>query len=845
MVTRSWLRHFDRSWRSSNVPEERARKREMRLQGLKRWKLHWVVALLPLLIQTSLVLFCLALLVMLFDLYRPIAYSTLVILAAGIFFFLSTTVAPALDTNAPFTCPVSNALQTLINIQWSQLEFTLNPPRLNWRSERPMCMDTDDVKVNTHLAISDRLYAATSKAVENLPVFIALFDQWVHTPNLRPRSLSAWREILPLVQPYLSNASPRKVVGLRTMARLFLCFHSNESLRGRQAVIAALEKVIGGTEESSSIEQLYLQLLRQSESDWSLACQLVPRLEADKDTLTELRWILNRVTFQQFANKSDCYWHSSVEDVIPFLCSITIYIIQHQLFMNEDHGLINSLLLVARLIADRAKEVDNSHYSINSRESQTSPGRIDGGLFVSIGDSLVPPESRWASIHELYAVSSTSDAGFKHDFSQLVILLMIGTLIADGHSDIYIYSRFVNPVKELPVLMDALWEIWKTQRVDHHLLVGIAAWLLERPSGSLFRPYENQQQRMFQGLLNAYDSCTSSAMSLMTSNALQLIEAALLSSLETAEDSKWEPQTIELRNPWLVMHIQNILRRDWCMLGSAMREAVWDQLGPLTRLDQRNPEQLEQLDRPGRQDLLVEQSPTVLKVIARLRLNLYNAKVLRLDLVTLSLFLSPRNADIFNDSRRHILELFRSTPRVHSPLPDATRLETMEFKTARVLCCDFFDSKAVGELTKWRLLASVVFPEWETLSTGWKDLLAAEFMKVEYRVDDEARRRVDWMARVTPLLEGEFNLYDFGLAKDDITYGSLILVHLRMVAMAVEHFGGERLTCEIVHELEEFLGRSLGFICDKKALRRIQTVTRQVQELCALDSLAFLFSDQT
>jgi len=272
MLTRGWLRDFDRSWRSSNVPEERARKREMRLQGLMRWKLHWVVALLPLLIQASLVLFCVALLIMLFNLSRPIAYPTLAILVAGVCFFLSTMVAHSLDTNAPFTCPVSNALQTLINIRWSHLQFSPVPPHLNWHSLRPMSMDTDNMRANIHLAISDRLYAATSKAVENLPVFITLFDQWLHAPNLRPRSLSDWRQILPLVHPYLSNAPLSNGVGLRTLARLFLCFDSKESFKGRQTVIAALEKGVGDTAESYSIELLYIRLLRQSESDWSLAC---------------------------------------------------------------------------------------------------------------------------------------------------------------------------------------------------------------------------------------------------------------------------------------------------------------------------------------------------------------------------------------------------------------------------------------------------------------------------------------------------------------------------------------------------------------------------------------------
>jgi hypothetical protein len=173
MVTRTLVRDSDRTWRSSNVLEERPRKREVRIQGLKRWKVHSMVALLPLMILASLVLFCVALLIMLFDLYRPISYPTLVILAAGICFF-STTVTPALDANAPFNCPVTNALQTLS--RWFYLQLSLIPPQLDWRSGGPMCMDTDDVPVNIHLAICNQLYVATSKVVENLPMFTALFE---------------------------------------------------------------------------------------------------------------------------------------------------------------------------------------------------------------------------------------------------------------------------------------------------------------------------------------------------------------------------------------------------------------------------------------------------------------------------------------------------------------------------------------------------------------------------------------------------------------------------------------------------------------------------------------------
>src|SRR5260370_1068889 len=83
------------------------------------------------------------------------------------------------------------------------------------------------------------------------------------------------------------------------------------------------------------------------------------------------------------------------------------------------------------------------------------------------------------------------------------------------------------------------------------------------------------------------------------------------------------------------------------------------------------------------------------------------------------------------------LEFFRSTE--------------LDPKTARAICSDFFNSTVIGDLIKWRLLTSVLLPEWETLSTQWKDLLAAGVMERELSWGGEGIRRVDWMARVTPL----------------------------------------------------------------------------------------------
>jgi hypothetical protein len=1155
MLAKTWLRDFDRAWRSSNVLEERARAREMRLQGLERWKLAEVVALLPLLTQASLVLFGVALLVLLFNLHRPAAYVTFVILAAAFCFYVCVTVISALDTTAPFTSAVSRALQALIQRSRSSRVFSAILSFFKWRPWRTVHEDTDDEgpeaekvewhKVegaDIHLAISNRLYTATSKVVENLPVFTELFDQWVQTPSLHPQSMSHWRPILPLIQPYLSNAALYKDAGLRSVARLFLCSTAEEFPKGRQAVIAALRRHVKDTRESTPIEQLYFHLLHQPHSDWSLAGQVIPKLDPDMDTIMELRWILNWIPFWfrlQMGRSPNItvpglFRTSSMRNIVSFLRITAVYIIHNQR-VNDDHGIFNFLLLITRSIANASGTAVVRHPNEIFRESQTSSGRLDVGLFTSTGDFFIPPQRQWGFISDLYDASSTSAAGFRRDFTHLVILIMLNTLGTVEHSDAdpeIIYNSFINLERDLPVLMDGLWETWQAPGTDHHLLNGIAVWLLKRHNGSLERPLPEQQQRVFKDLLDAYDSITSGAIPLMTPNALRFIEAALSFSLNTTKvsdtDSEWEPDTHNLENPWLVMHIHNILRRDWRIPGRAMggdwvdqvyqvnafdrpRQQNWDALldwidsthhrielvhdrvaagrkppavrnermrsdgpswdevdrllgietmhgqvgagrGPPAvrnermRSDEPSWDAVDQLlgigggrveagrrpsavrnewmrsDEPSwdavdqlletmheqadvgrrppavrdewmrsdgwsevdrllmeaghrppavmrsdgwsevdallnrieamqhgqvdvgrrppavrdermrndapswdevdrlldglaggppamrdrdedermrsggwsevdalpnqipssnsfdpfdlfdlfdreRRDLLDAKertlleregsrwfhrsaSPTALEMIARSRLKLYEDKVLRPDPVALCLFLCQRNKEIFNDSRRLFLESLK--PRSLPP-PDTTERE-VDLETARKLYSAVFDSKAIGDLTKWRLLAGVLFPDWEALPAEWKDLLAAEVIKVAWAED----QRGGWMARMTPLLDRKFNLYEFGLAKVDNTYGRLAPTHLNMVATVVEHLGAEGLTQQKARELDWFLQQHKSIFRDERvevespastqppqmtALNRIQTVINQVEERYAQsrNSIAQMF----
>ena len=63
ILVKSWLQEFDRSWRKYTVADICEQERERRLQALERWKLAELVTLRPILLQTSLLFFCIGFIV--------------------------------------------------------------------------------------------------------------------------------------------------------------------------------------------------------------------------------------------------------------------------------------------------------------------------------------------------------------------------------------------------------------------------------------------------------------------------------------------------------------------------------------------------------------------------------------------------------------------------------------------------------------------------------------------------------------------------------------------------------------------------------------------------------------
>jgi len=110
MLIKSWVHEFDRGLRALSIPEQRAKTREFRYLGMEHWKLPEMVAILPSLIQISLLLFSIGLVLFLFHISKPSFGVTTAILGIGVLYYSITTSISVFVTSSPFHSPVSRTL---------------------------------------------------------------------------------------------------------------------------------------------------------------------------------------------------------------------------------------------------------------------------------------------------------------------------------------------------------------------------------------------------------------------------------------------------------------------------------------------------------------------------------------------------------------------------------------------------------------------------------------------------------------------------------------------------------------------------------------------------------------
>ena len=339
MLVKGWLQEFDRGWRKYTVAHLRAQERERRLQELERWKLHELVALLPILIQGSLFLFCIGLIVLIFPLHLPSAILGSLAFVCGIGFYVFTAYVSISNSYAPFSSPVSRLLvrglaiiaRTTRRIA-SAIPFldclhlpdqgqqgNADPPReatppLPSNNEvanlaQPHKLDGvekgklvprshSDIDPQTHVHVLERLVTTTAEAVENIPIFLELLDQPVKDVTLRPFNVEKWRKLLHTTLGLLRDQSTLPVSAACTLARTMMTCYNNET--ADKQLCHTLQFQLGGRANGDPGSRVPLNLLfsfylrcwlSHSAADdlWRTIAFLKPANAVD----AELLWMVN------------------------------------------------------------------------------------------------------------------------------------------------------------------------------------------------------------------------------------------------------------------------------------------------------------------------------------------------------------------------------------------------------------------------------------------------------------------------------------------------------------------------------------------------------------------------
>ena len=110
VLVKQWLGHFKTTrFGGGNLPE-RCKRRQLKLDGLKRWHFSTIVSVLPIFLQLSLLFFGIALSANIWTQEHTVASVIIATTAFGAFFYYFTVMASMTSEDCPFQTPVSVVL---------------------------------------------------------------------------------------------------------------------------------------------------------------------------------------------------------------------------------------------------------------------------------------------------------------------------------------------------------------------------------------------------------------------------------------------------------------------------------------------------------------------------------------------------------------------------------------------------------------------------------------------------------------------------------------------------------------------------------------------------------------
>jgi hypothetical protein len=116
VVALQWVADYDAAiTRGGSSPEDRAKRRQFRHAGVIGWKMGEIIAALPILLYSSVILFWAGAIQWMWTLHHTVGYVVAGGTAIAILFYASTTILAAVYVSAPFRTPLSRGLYWVMN----------------------------------------------------------------------------------------------------------------------------------------------------------------------------------------------------------------------------------------------------------------------------------------------------------------------------------------------------------------------------------------------------------------------------------------------------------------------------------------------------------------------------------------------------------------------------------------------------------------------------------------------------------------------------------------------------------------------------------------------------------
>ena len=680
LYLKHWLSSHMGHWETLHNPEEEARRRELYAQGLKRYAIPSLFELLPLIMQFSVTCFFFGALLTMFS------YSN---------FYVSLTVEIAVCAALPLWRHVIQVVRREPYTPFAHFK----PPILNvfrtWTKESRSSLHDDALDPDiAHVCILNRLFTHTSMTPNNLSIFIRLFSVPVEYPQLRVKSLAPWSRLSTLLPSMLIKICSHSIFNLLPALRLCLVV-SDQGQSEQLLVNKEAKRAYSTIKTSNPLQNLYLHLLlsrlHATTGDidhWQEACRILKCLEYGEEHTTELVWLVDSIQLYTLWIEEDF-----TTRIVEFLRGVVVYLAKCPRDEHNADPLRTATIMAAEWLMSR-RSADNGslprQYILSSQDVYSD--EADRETFALVENQRLSPFESLQRTTRLYRTSQEKDSSSDFVIRTLLIpMIAIEGLAAEKNGESI--SDAVPRIQsgDLRCSLEGLWDLWEGGFNQSDLLRFVLT-LVVPPSS----PVGDTQSSM---VMKEYLQQTNESPALITEKAFRFIDAALEHSLATGptrDELELQLQGVQSPNPWLSLHIDNILRRRSTPCAADL-EAV-------TTLDSH-----------------------VKAIVSRKRLNLYLSSNVQPEPDILSLLARCDDPAVSLEAFGQGVNLLESplTGESGGQIPASPRpfiFAQFEKEQRSHLISRFFDPQQSTSTCQsvWIMLTEDLYPRWELLPADWR-----------------------------------------------------------------------------------------------------------------------------